>query len=70
MVRDVKEIQFVRRRLNTNFSFLSQSFESAKPNYSDDELWIKISLRRSPKEDETIGWIQKTKIEKYYSEED
>lgn len=41
MVRDVKEIQFVRRRLNTNFSFLSKSFESAKPNYSDDELWVK-----------------------------
>ena len=41
MVRDVKEIQFVRRRLNTNFSFLSNSFESAKPNYSDKELWIK-----------------------------
>lgn len=41
-----------------------------RTSIEDDELWIKISLRRSPKEDETIGWIQKTKIEKYYSEED
>lgn len=36
----------------------------------DDEFWIKTVLRHSPKEEETVGWIQKTKIEKYISEDD
>lgn len=35
----------------------------------EDEFWVKINLK-SPSQEKTNGWIQKTKIKKYFSDDD